>query len=376
MKRAEFISSVFYLSLKKIIIMQKFECLESIVGVTKDFCQCLHGQIDETEFQEVNKSNSGLFLDNVEGGLFLRNVPQLDKCKSFFDIQVEAIKNAKNFFSADILAELNLKYQVKKTNYFGEIGKINYTASMNTTKRLQFLKLQPNNDGVVQIDRIRVFLNQTVTTKAWIVKIEENQTEGEIIFENEAVSTVNNILTIPFPEGLKLPLNVNGKKQNYFVVYERLGSVQPRDLKVSCGCSGGDGFAPFLFVTGGEAETFSEIGTSLTDVFTHGISLDVQIKCETGSVICKEYNENDAIAYVTAFAILYKSAELVIENVMNSSEVNRFTMLSREHLWGKRSHFKKEYENRIRYLSENIDVTSSDCFLCRENTLYVGKILN
>ena len=248
-----------------------------------------------------------------------------------------------------------MKYQVKKTNYFGEIGKINYTASMNTTKRLQFLKLQPNNDGVVQIDRIRVFLNQTVTTKAWIVKIEENQTEGEIIFENEAVSTVNNILTIPFPEGLKLPLNVNGKKQNYFVVYERLGSVQPRDLKVSCGCSGGDGFAPFLFVTGGEAETFSEIGTSLTDVFTHGISLDVQIKCETGSVICKEYNENDAIAYVTAFAILYKSAELVIENVMNSSEVNRFTMLSREHLWGKRSHFKKEYENRIRCFPTNIE---------------------
>ena len=131
--------------------MQKFECLESIVGVTKDFCQCLHGQIDETEFQEVNKSNSGLFLDNVEGGLFLRNVPQLDKCKSFFDIQVEAIKNAKNFFSADILAELYLKYQVKKTNYFGEIGKIRAALALAHDPKPRG---QQAFDGVFQADHM------------------------------------------------------------------------------------------------------------------------------------------------------------------------------------------------------------------------------
>lgn len=357
--------------------MQNFDCLKDIIGVTKDFCQCLHGQITQAEFDEIKISKSGLYLDNVEGGLFLRNVPQLDKCKSFLKIQTDAIENAKKFFTADILAQLNLKYQVKKTNFIGEIGKVSYTGSMETTKRLQFLKLQPNNDAVLQIDRLRVFLNVDLTTKVWIMQVEEDQTDGVMIYENEEVISQNKILTISFNEGLKLPLNVNGKKQNYFFIYEKLdNSIQPRDIKVSCGCSGGDAFAEFLFVTGGEAETFSEISTSATDVFTHGLSLDVQIKCETGSVICKEYNNNDAIAYVTAFALLYKSAELVIENVMNSSEVNRFTLLSNERLWGKRNHFKKEYNDRILYLSENIDVTSSDCFYCRENVMYLGNILN
>lgn len=356
--------------------MSNLECLNGIIGVTKDFCQCLHGQISQEDFDALKESKSGLYLDNVEGGLFLRNVPQLDKCKSFLDIQVQAIDTAKKFFFADILAELNLKYQVRKTNFVGEIGKVSYTSTMQTNKRLQFLKLKTNNDGVVQIDRLRVFLNMDTTTKVWILQVEEGKSDGQIIYENEIVQTQSNYLSIEFPEPLKLPLNIGGKKQNYFVIWERLGEVQPRDIKVSCGCSGGDGFADFLFVTGGEADNFSDVPNALNDVFTHGISIDVQIKCETGSVICKEYSENDAIANVTAFAILYKSAELVIENVMNSSEVNRFTMLSREHLWGKRSHFKSEYEKRVRYLAENIDVASSDCFFCRENVMYKGNILN
>lgn len=351
------------------------ECLNEIIGVTEEFCQCLHGQLSDEEFQQLKKSKSGLFLDNVEGGLFLRNVPQLDKCKSFLNIQIKAIETAKKFFFADILAELNLKYQVKKTKFVGEIGKASYTSSMDMKKRLQFLKLKTNSDGVANIDRIRVFVNKDVTTKVWVMQFEEGSQNGNIIFENESISTQMNYIEIQLNEPLKLPLNVNGKKQNYYVIWERLGDVQPRDIKVSCGCSGGDGFEQYLFASGGEAENFSEIQNEINDVYTHGISIDIQIKCETGSVICKEYDENDAIAYVTAFSILYKSAELVIENVMNSSEVNRFTMLSREHLWGKRSHFKSEYEKRIKWLAENVDVASSDCFFCRENEMYKGKIL-
>lgn len=357
--------------------MQKFECLENIIGVTKDFCQCLHGQITPEEFEKNAKSNSGLYLDNVEGGLMLRNVAQITACKTFYQIQVDAIANAKNFFSADILKELNLKYQVKKTNFLGEIGKVSYTASLATTKRLQFLKLEPKIDAIVQLDRLRVFLNKDITTKVWILRIAEGETDGVMIYENESVTTQNQIITIPFVDGLKLPLSLNGKEQNYYFIYERLDStLQPRDIKCSCGCSGGDAYDQFLIAKGGEAEFFTELANATFDVYTHGLSIDVQIKCETGSVICKEYDENDAIAYLTAYAIMYKAAELVIESVMASSEVNRITLLNKEHLWGKRNHFKKEYGEKIAYLSENIEVSSSNCFICRDTGMQLGNLLN
>ena len=56
--------------------MSNLECLNVIIGVTKDFCQCLHGKISQEDFDALKESKSELYLDNVEGGLFLRNVPQ------------------------------------------------------------------------------------------------------------------------------------------------------------------------------------------------------------------------------------------------------------------------------------------------------------
>lgn len=357
--------------------MQKFECLENIIGVTKEFCQCLHGQVSPEEFEKNAKSNSGLYLDNVEGGLMLRNVAQITACKTFYQIQVDAIANAKNFFSADILKELNLKYQVKKTNFLGEIGKASFVSSLSTTKRLQFLKLTPKNDAILQLDRLRVFLNKDITTKVWILRIAEGESDATMIYENEEVSTQNQIITISFTEALKLPLNLEGKEQSYYFVFEKLdAALQPRDIKTSCGCSGGDPYGEFLKATGGEVDMFSQLAAANYDPYTHGFSIDVKIKCETGAVICKEYDENDAIAYLTAYAIMYKAAELVIESVMASNEVNRITLLNREHLWGKRSHFKKEYTEKIKYLSENIDVSSSDCFICRDGLVKMGNLVN
>lgn len=356
--------------------MQKFECLDDIIGVTKDFCQCLHGQITQEEFDKYAKSNSGLYLDDIEGGIMLRTIQRIDKCKSFFDLQVDAIANAKKFFVADILAQLNLKYQVKKTNFIGDVGRPTYTSSLTVSKRLQFLKLSPKTDGVMHLDRMRVFLNKDITTKVWIFRIPEGETSGVTIYENESVTSSGNILSLQFTE-MKLPLKLEGKDQNYYFVWEKLDStVQPRDIKCACGCSGGDAFEQFLTVQGGESEVFSELSNSQIDGYTHGISLDVQIKCEAGAIICKEYDENDAIAYVTAFAILYKAAELVMENVKSSNEVNRYTLLNGDELRNRRAHFKKEYNDRVKYLAEIIDITSSECFICREDVMYLGNILN
>ena len=351
------------------------ECLEQIIGITKDNCPCIQKDLTTEEIQELGISKSGLFLEELEGGLFLRNVVQLDKCKTFLEIQKSAIETAKKHYETDLLGKLNQKFQVKKTAFIGDIGRPSYTGSLDVSERLQFLKIAANkdSDAIVHLNSVRIFLNQDTTTKFWLYEIEEGQTEGRIILENE-VSSQNQILAIPI--NAQLPLKRRGIYLNYYLIFERLGEVKPRNIKVSCGCSGGDGFSKFIQVSGGQSEGFSSLSTSSNDQFTHGFSIDVQIKCEAGNLICREYDGNDAISLVTAFAILYKAGELVIENVMNSAEVNRFTMLSREHLWGKRNHFRKEYFDRIDYLSKSIDVSSSDCFICRSDDFFLGHILN
>lgn len=351
------------------------ECLENIIGITKDNCECLQQDLSPEEIAELSVSKSGLYLEELEGGLFLRNVAQLDKCKSFIEIQKNAIETAIKHLKTDLFAQLNQKYKVKKTAFVGDIGKPSYSATLDVEERLQFIKLTPNkdSDAIIHLQTIRVFLNQDTMTKVWLYQIPEGEMIGEILSEQE-IQSVNGILTVN--TNVLLPLKKNGRFVTYYAIFERLGVVKPRNIKISCGCSGGDAFAQFIGVSGGGSENFSSLSSEKTDGFTHGFSLDVTIRCETGNLICREYDENDGIALVTAFALLYKSGELIIENIMNSSEVNRFTMLSREHLWGKRNHFKSEYIKRMSYLTSEIDVSSSDCFICRSDDFFLGHIKN
>ena len=351
------------------------DCLNQIIGITKDNCECLQQDLSPEQITELSMSKSGLYLEELEGGVFLRNVAQLDKCKTFIDIQNSAIETAKKHFTKDLFASLNEKYQVKKLAYIGDIGRPTYSGTLDVNKRLQFIKLQPNkeSDAIINLQSFRVFLNQDSNVKVWIYSINEGEVIGNIIMETE-VQSLNGVLQVPVDR--KLSMKKSGYNVTYYIIFERLGSVKPRNINVSCGCSGGDAFAKFVNVSGGEVDGFSSLSTEKTDKFTHGFALDVQIKCETGNLICKEYDQNDAISQMTAFAILYKSGELVIENIMNSGEVNRFTMLSREHLWGKRSHFKSEYSRCVNWLSQAIDVSSSDCFICRTDDFFLGNILN
>lgn len=351
------------------------DCLNGIIGITKTNCPCLQMDLTPEEVVELSTSKSGLFLDELEGGIFLRDVVQLDKCQTFIEIQKSAINTAIKHFSADLFARLNERVQVRKTAFVGEIGKPSYSASLPVEGRLQFVKLTPNkeSDAIVHLNLIRVFLNQDTTTNVWLIEMKEGETEGTIL-QTQNVTSSNGILTVPV--NASLPLKRNGSFVTYYVVFERIGEIKPRNIKSSCGCSGGDAYAKHISVGGGEAEVFSSLHSAKTDEFTHGFSLDVEIKCETGSLICKEYDENDAVALVTAFAILFKAGELVIENILNSGEVNRFTMLRNEHLWGKRNHFRKEYFDRIDYLSKVIDVTSSDCYICRSDSFFLGNIIN
>ena len=93
-------------------------------------------------------------------------------------------------------------------------------------------------------------------------------------------------------------------------------------------------------------------------------------------LICREYDRENAIAVTMAWAVMYKAGELLIESILNSNEINRYTMMNREALYGKRSHFRKEYETRIMYLAQVIDFSSSDCFICRDNTMYMSGIMS
>lgn len=349
-------------------------CLNNIIGITSSPCECLTENLSESEINELTISESGLYLDELEGGIKFRDVQNLSYCKTLLDAQKEAIETAKKHFKTDLLASLNSRYKMKKNSFVGSIGKPSFSGSLDARKRLQFLEIIPtNSDAVVEINGFRIFLSEDVSTNVFLYELEEGKTEGNRLFDGNFESS-NKTIFVPFSG--KLPLKKNGFNVRYFLIWERIGTVKPRNIETSCGCSSGDGYTKFISVAGGEVDGFSELANARTDAYTHGFSIEVSVKCEAGNLICNEYDASDAVSLVTSFAILYKAGELVIENILNSGEVNRFTMLTNERLWGKRNHFKKEYNDRINYLSQQIDVSSSDCFICRSENFFIGNIVN
>lgn len=342
------------------------ECLNDIIGVTNSFCNCFNGNLTPELIAKMKVSKSGLYLDGLEGGILLRNVAQLDKCKSFVEMQFEAIEEAKKVFVKDAMRKLTERFKSSKKNFIGDIGRMGFTQTLNTSQRLQFFKLKAVSDGILKINRIRIIANIETDSHYWIVGMNNGDTLGEVITEGDFQTSEGNFVNLNIEA--ELPLLKNDLYQTYFIVWESNGA-SPRDTKYSCGCPSGNGFEDYLDVSGGEASDFTQLNSVQSDVFTHGIIIEAELKCGLGNLICNEFKKEEAIPMSVAYAIRFKAGELLIENILNSGEVNRYTMLANERLWGKRNHFIAKYEEHLGWSTDMMDISSSDCFICRESKM-------
>jgi hypothetical protein len=353
------------------------ECLENIIGITNADCECLLSGLTPEQIADAKKSTSGLYLDgNLEGGVALAEVKLLENCGDYFNLAKKAITAAQKAFYDDIQIAIGAKYKSVKSRFIGELGRLQYAGVMAANKPIQYLKITPLTQSlsVMKINNVRLIINttkQAVTVK--LLQVLDGLSYGDVVFEAEVNTTANRFVSVDIPVNLQVPLSINNRKINYFFVWERTAGELPMDNSTSCGCSGGDAYSQYVRLSGGQADDYDTLGVD-SDVFAHGLSVDAEIFCETGGLVCSEFRKEDRIALVSAWSVLYKAGELLIEYVLQSPEINRFTMMSREYLWGKRNHFKAEYNNRIQYLGGEIDITANDCFVCRDRKMFVGNV--
>lgn len=349
------------------------KCLENIIGITRDHCPCYTANLTQDLIEKMGVSKSGLYLDELEGGVFLRNVVKLDKCMKFVEMQFKAIESAKQYFERDLLMKFNEKYHQTKKGFLGAIGQASFSGSIFTNKRLQYLKIKAVSDGLLQIDNVRIIVGTTITTDVQLVGMKQGESQGTIIAEALGVTLNAGMYT---GTGLKaiVPLVSNGEYQDYYIVYDNQGA-NVRDTKISCGCSGGNGWEQFINVVGGQTDSYSDFNNGNTDTFSHGILVDSSIRCGVGALVCDDYDASEVIALGVAHAIRYKAGELLIENILNSGEVNAFTLLGNERLWGKRNHYIKEYNTMMDYIVATVDTSRSDCYICSGNDIKVTTLL-
>lgn len=349
------------------------ECLTNIIGVTRSTCLCVTDGLTQEQKEEFAISKSGLYLDELEGAVSLKDIKTLDACGEYYRLAIESITAAKKRFADDIEIALSSQYQ-NKPKFNGDLGNVSYASFLNKSKPYQYMRVEPRRagDAVISMQRLRLIVSEADTVNFYLLAGYENETP-QVIYTT-TVETLPNVFTsITLPANKNLPTTVNGRIMIYYFVWQGQGATQARDNKLSCGCSGGNAYEDFVYLQGGQSDNLT-MSQEFRDEFSHGFNLLASISCETGSLVCREYDAQNGIAVATSTAILYKANEILMQKILDSQTINRFTLMSRDALYGKRNHFKLEYQGRIDWLAMGINVRQSGCWICRDNKLFVGNI--
>lgn len=352
------------------------DCLTNIIGVTPNENECVTGGLTPEQIAALKVSTSGVFLDDLAGGIHLKAVRNADATKGLYPMVMGALATAAKSLENDLVLALSRKYSKSRKNFVGQIGRMSFAQTMAAPKDWQFIRLRPvdYSDAVVTLSRITVVLSQAATFNIYLIKVPYKASMGTIIetFPVTVQANAYQSIIVGGSAGMALPLAENGEAVEYYITYSRseAGGALPKDNKLACATceitNGGPAVGDFLEVKGGQLDDLGNLQAAQVDDYGHGLILDVSIKCDSAKLFCGQYNQDEAVAITMAYAVQFKAGELLIEEVLKSPDLNRYTTMDKERLWGKRNHFRAEYDGRIVYLAEAIDITASNCYVCRE----------
>lgn len=351
------------------------ECLKNLIGISDSDCECLTEGLTAEQRDEIKVSVSGLYLDrDLSGGINITDIKDFGACGIYFRMAKDAIKAAQMKFEADMELSLGNRYKTQKNAFRGDLGRLTFTQSLPKTKNFQFIEITPKiqTDAVMVLNRGRIIVNTSGTISVYILA-KKGEGEPSIIHMTTVEAVAHRFTNFELPENANFPLQIGGENMTYYVAWEGSTETLPLNNSVLCGCSGGEPHEAYVILKGGETDDLTLL--TGTDNFAHGLAIDVEIKCSVSQLVCREFSNQNKIAVSSAWANLYKAGELLIEKVLNSSEISRITMMNREYLYGKRNHFRSEYEKHIAYLSYEVNVRDGNCFICAsDNTFFVGNV--
>lgn len=357
-------------------------CLDKIIGLSTTLCSCF----DDGKPVDFSESNSGLQLDKLEG-LELRTIKGDVECgdNNIWDKMDTARANATLAFRTDLLAAIGEVTRERRKMFQGIIGQRTFNADRINGKVYNGLVIRCADikGGEFTLKDIKTLMNananfsvevwNNIQTTPLLTIPNINALAGQL---TDNPLTPDPLLTFPlWTEECTDP----SFSLEYYIVYNPVG-FEPKNNKVDCGCSKRNEWESWAWVEGICGDDITERQRWNKANFANGLVLDIQFNCNTAELICGGQDEpldfiNDAKAMVMAYAIRFKAGEILIEDILASGNINRYTMLAKERLWGKRNHFVKEYNSRIQYLASRLDTSSNDCLACGDDRINVNSIL-
>ncbi len=358
------------------------ECLSKVIKLSRTECECF----DDGKPTDYNEGKANIYLDELEGFPTLSGLQGAESCAEggIWDMMAKARENAEEQFITDTLACLSLRYTPKRNPYTGIVGSIKWTNAIPYSQNMAGAKMKPTQiiGGYWTIKKFGLLFSTTATFN---ISVYSNEDMENPIAVYPVTSAANNLQYITLTDPLKLKMwSTEVDKIEYYFVYDLIGTYMPLNNKNCSGCGQTDSnrpYAPWVTARGMVGNNTTDLDEFTETTELNGIVLDSSFSCDSTRLICSDENpldfEGDGIARQIAVTIRWKAAEILIEKLLASDNINRYTMLDNERLWGKRNHFRKLYDEWIAWLCENTELKNIDCLACRQNSNVIkGSILS
>lgn len=354
-----------------------YDCLNAVIGITESTCACTVAGLtnDELTGDWYKLSTSELYLDKLEGIVPLQAVNNSTDCTDemaqfYYNARRDAIK----MLGDDVIVGITQRALNGKKAYNGKIAGTSFssTQALSSTYAGPKYSTVPMKGGIIHITKLVAMMNATATFDIGIYKVVNNSDEYELV---ETLEDIQSLANAKRENTVDITLQLDEFGCDFYFLYTPSGFL-PKTNSISCGCGSVEkNLANFMTVSGVYGNDLSLLNSFRSANSAMGISLLATVSCDTSVIICEGFNTSQEIAKVMAYAVRYKAGELVHELVLGTQEINRYTMSSREYLWGKRNHFRKEYNERIDYLAQKLDLNLTGCYVCSDKRISKSGIL-
>jgi hypothetical protein len=301
-------------------------------------------------------------LDSVGG-----NATLLEKMNN-------ARENAINAFKIDAMKEILKTKEPARMKYFGDVGGKSFTTVMSSDTYHGLRMYSDIIGGSFVLRGITLILNVTevVTLNIWSGQDEE---DGDALLYTY---NLNSLANRPRYNAITpLELTLDG---NYYFLFTTTGL--PYNNKLCCNCNGvkwcfdteypcykksrerWQEWAMFGGVHGSDLTTRDDWGTSREG---RGLVLHGDFGCDTLGILCSDHSDwsGNEVDQAIAWAILYKAGSFLSTYIMDSEEVNRYTLLGLDQIGANIAYYEERYKTMIEFIAENIEEDRNECLKCR-----------
>lgn len=345
-------------------------CLENIVGLSNIDCGCT----EDGRPANYNESKSGYFLTDPKYGVSLKEATySAGDCfngMNVWEMFAESLRLAIIDFETDLTSYIYKNKQSRLNAFSGQIGTTESTAQQSITSKKVCVEIRPRKIRGGKFTIKGASIGSTVTGSTWAYIIDK---QGNQLASKQITLVAGTFAPFLFDEPVELPMwdEVNGKREYtlYYDVIEGQGILQNKFI---C-CGGTPVWNDYVSFAGSLKDEIGE-PSIVTSSVPFGISLDAFMSCDGLEWFCnvKEVGEYTSIS-VAGRAIQARAASYATSFILNTKNINFFTLLSSENLYGKRNFLDKTFQDYTRHIAENIPNNVSDCFRCDQSKKRLRK---